>query len=66
MFIHKKDGGVLCETCKIYAITYIQYLKDQNSNDPEWFFESWDGSEHGLYYCPKCKNQDYVSDSELF
>jgi hypothetical protein len=66
MFIHKKDNRVKCETCDIYVDTYIQYLKDQNSNDPEWFFEPWDGSEYGLYYCPKCKNQDYISDSELF
>jgi DNA-directed RNA polymerase subunit M/transcription elongation factor TFIIS len=65
MFIEKIRGGVQCTTCKNYAITYIQHLQDQHADDPEWFFESWDGSEKGLYYCKTCNYNDYISDSEV-
>ena len=65
MFIEKIRGGVQCTTCKNYAITYIQHLRDQHADDPEWFFESWDGSEQGLYYCKTCNYNDYISDSEV-
>lgn len=65
MFIAKIGGGVRCESCKNYAITYIQHLHDQNADNPDWFFESFDGSENGLYYCETCKYNDYISDSEV-
>lgn len=64
MFIEKIDGRVLCENCKNYAITYIDYLKELHEDDPEWFFEPFDGSEYGLYQCKTCNYNDYVSDSE--
>jgi hypothetical protein len=65
MFIHKMGGGVRCENCKKYAITYIEHLKNQHADDPEYFFEPFDGSEEGLYYCETCKYSDYISDSEI-
>lgn len=64
MFIEKIDGRVLCENCNNYAISYIEHLSDLHSDDPEWFFESTDGSERGLYQCKTCNYNDYVSDSE--
>lgn len=65
MFIEKIDGRVMCENCKNYAITYIQHLHNLNADDPEWFFEPFDGSENGLYQCTTCNYNDYISDSEV-
>lgn len=66
MFIHKLDNRVICTTCNQYVITVIEHEKNLHKDDPEWFFESWDGSEEGMYICTKCGNSDYISDSEIF
>lgn len=66
MFIQKKDFSVVCTTCNVRVKTVEQHLIDKHSDDPEWFFESWDGQEQYMYICTKCGNEDYPSDSEIW
>ena len=65
MFFQKKDLSVICLQCNTRAMRLKEYEAMENRNNPDWFWEPTYPGDDFLYKCPKCKKEDFISDSEF-